>query len=73
MLPYCFKCRKITQSIDPVVLKTSNSRRMILSKCAICGSKKSRFIKKQESSGILSSLGLKTRLNMITLRGDVLF
>ena len=73
MSPYCFKCRKITQSIDPVVLKTSNGRRMILSKCAICGSKKSRFIKKQESSGILSSLGLKTRLNMITLRGDVLF
>ena len=33
---------------------------MILSKCAICGSKKSRFIKKQEASGILSSLGLKT-------------
>ena len=33
---------------------------MILSNCAICGSKKSRFIKKQETNGLLSSLGIKT-------------
>ena len=46
---------------------------MILSKCAICGSKKSRFIKKQEVSGILSNLGLKTLLNKIPLLGDILF
>ena len=45
---------------------------MILSKCVICGSKKSRFIKKQEASGILSSLGLKTPLSKIPLLGDVL-
>ena len=31
---------------------------MILSKCAICGSKKSRFIKKQEASGILSHINI---------------
>ena len=35
---------------------------MILSKCAICHSKKSRFIKKQEASGILSNLRLNTPL-----------
>ena len=46
---------------------------MTLSKCAIYGNKKSRFIKKQEASGILSSLGLKTPLNKIQLIGDVLF
>ena len=45
---------------------------MILSKCAICGSKKSRFIKKQEASRILCSLGLKTPLNKIPLLGDLL-
>ena len=46
---------------------------MLLSKCTICGSKKSRFInKKQEASGILNSLGLKT-LNKIPLLGDILF
>ena len=46
---------------------------MLLSKCAICGSKKSRFIKKQGASRILSSLGLKTPLNKIPLLGGILF
>ena len=46
---------------------------MLLSKCAICGSKKSRFIKEQEASGVLSSLGLKTPLDKIPLLGDILF
>ena len=45
---------------------------MLLSKCAICGSKKSRFIKKQEASGILCSLGLQMPLSKILLFG-VLF
>ena len=36
---------------------------MILSKCAICGSKKSKFIKKQEASGILSSAGFRTQVS----------
>ena len=44
---------------------------MLLSKCPICVSKKSRFIKKQEASGILSSLGLKTPLSKIPLLGDI--
>ena len=46
---------------------------MILSKYAICCCKKSRFIKKQKASGILSSLGLKAPLNKILLLGDILF
>ena len=46
---------------------------MLLSKCTICGSKKSRFIKKQEVSGILSSLGLKTLLSKTPLFGDIFF
>ena len=46
---------------------------MILSKCAMCGSKKSRFIKKQEARGILNSLGLKTPLDKIPLLADLLF
>ena len=40
---------------------------MLLSKCAVCGAKKSRFIKKQEVKGILSSLGLKTPLSKVPL------
>ena len=45
---------------------------MIWSKCAIYGSKKSRFIKKQEESGILSNLDLKTLFKKILLLGDIL-
>ena len=37
------------------------------------GSKKSKFIKKQEANGIFSSLGVKTPLSKIPLLGDVLF
>ena len=62
MSSYCLKCRNNTGSINPIVSKSNNSKTMILSKCAICGSKKSRFIKKQETSGILSDLGVKTPL-----------
>ena len=49
MKSYCLKCRKDTENINPRVSKTSNNRTMILSKCAKCGSKKSRFIKNQEA------------------------
>ena len=46
---------------------------MILSTCAICGSKKSKFIKKQEAKGSLSNLGLRTPLNKIPVLRDILF
>ena len=43
------------------------------SKCTECGFKKSRFVKKQEAKGLLSSLGLKTRLSKKPLFGDIFF
>ena len=46
---------------------------MILSKCAICGSKKSKFIKKQETKGLLSNLDIKTPLSKSPILGVVLF
>ena len=70
MSSYCLNSRKNTESINTRISRTNT---MILSKCAICISKKSRFIKKQEASGILSSLGLKTPLNKIPLLGDIFF
>ena len=73
MLPYCLKCKKNTESINPRVSATSNGRKMMLSKCAICGSKKSKFIKNQEANGLLSSLGIRTPLSKIPSLGDVLF
>ena len=45
MESYCLKCRKYTENLDPKVLSTSNNKIMILSKCAICGSKKSKLLK----------------------------
>ena len=46
---------------------------MILSKCAICVSKKSKFIKGQEAKGLLSNLGIRTPLSKIPLLGDIFF
>ena len=59
--------------MDPKVSASSNGRVMILSKCAICGSKKSRFIKNQEAKGLLSKLGIKTPLSKVPILGDILF
>ena len=39
MLPYCLNCKKSTESINPKVSATSYGKIMILSKCAMCGSK----------------------------------
>ena len=73
MKSYCLKCRKHTENINPKVSKTSNNRLMILSKCAIYGSNKSRFIKNQEAKGLLSNLGIKTPLSKVPILGDILF
>ena len=76
MLSYCFKCRRNTKSINAKVSKTTNLaviKAIILSTCAICGSKKLKFIKQQEAKGLLSNLGLKTPLNKIPVLGDILF
>ena len=59
MLLYCLKCRKNTENKNLKVVKTRNGRIMILSKCAVSDSKKSRFIKEQEANRLLSSLGIK--------------
>ena len=65
--------QKNTESIDPKVSAASNGRTMILSKCATCGRKKSKFIKKQEPKELLSNLGIRTPLSKIPLLDDVLF
>ena len=73
MKRYCLKCRKYTENINPKFSSTSNGKTMILSKCAICGSKKSRFIKDQEAKGLLSYLGVRTPLSKVPLLGNILF
>ena len=46
---------------------------MVLPKCAICGSTKSRFIKNQQAKELLRNLGIKTPLSKVPILGDILF
>ena len=73
MESFCLKCKKNTENIDPKISSTSNGKAMILSNCAICGSKNFRFIKNQEAKGLLSKLGIKTPLSKVPILGDILF
>ena len=73
MKSYCLKRRKDTENINPRVSNTSNGRRTISSKCTVCSSKKSRFIKNQEAKGLLSNLGVRTPLSKVPILGHILF
>ena len=65
MLCYCLKVIKNTESLNPKVAKTNKGEQMILSKYVMNDSKKLRFIKKQEASGLLNQLGSKPPLSNI--------
>ena len=73
MVMYKWNRKKDTENRDPKVSSSSDGRAMILSKCAICGSKKSKFIKNQEAKGLLSKLGINTPLSKVPILGDILF
>ena len=65
MKTYCIACKKDTENKNPKVFKTKNRRLILKSICSVCNNKKSRFISKNEGSGLLSSLGIKTPLSKI--------
>ena len=67
MNTYCLKCKKDTSNIDPKMVKTKNNRLLMQSKCSVCGTKKSRFVKEQDAKGLLSNLGIKTPFSKIPL------
>ena len=46
---------------------------MLLLKCALCASKKLRFIKNQEASGLLSNLELEKPLSKIPILSDIFY
>ena len=73
MLTYWLKCKRNTKNIDSKMLETKNGRLMLSSKCAICGCRKSRFMKEQDAKGLFRNLGLKTTLSEIPISGDALF
>ena len=66
-----FEVQNNTENVNSELIKTKNGRSMLLSRFAICNSKKSRFMKEQKAKGLLSSF--KTTLNKIPLLGDILF
>ena len=66
MSSYCLKCgEKVLQ-----VSRAINDGVIILSRCVVCGDKKSKFIKKQETKGLLS---IRTLLRKIPILRDILF
>ena len=65
MQRYCLKLERNTKNVDAKMIKTKNGRLALSSKYALCGSKKSRFMKQQEAKGLLSNLGIKTPLSKI--------
>ena len=72
MNTYCVKCKKDTENIDPKMFRTKNNRLIMRSSCTVCGTKKPKFVKKQEAKGLLSNLGIRTPLSKIPLL-NVLF
>ena len=48
MLSYCLKCKKNTESINPKVLKTTNGKTMILSKCLYAAVKEQNLLKSKK-------------------------
>ena len=73
MLLYCLKCGKNTESKNLKIVNTKKGRILLLSICAVCDSKKSKFIKEQEANGLLGSLGIMTPLTKIRLERPLLF
>ena len=69
---YCLACRKYTKSINPKIVRNRQNRSMIQSNCAVCGSKKSIFIKEHPATGLLSCLGIRAPLSQVPLL-NVLF
>ena len=67
------KCGKNVENKNPKVAGIKDGRIILLSKCAVCDSKKSKFIKQQEGSGLLSNLGMKPPFSKISLVAPLLF
>ena len=73
MLSYCLKSRKNTESKNLKVVKTKHGWIMLLSKCTLCDSDKSKFLREQEARGSCGSLGIKIPLRKNPLLDPLLF
>ena len=66
------KCRKDAENYDWKMVRTKINRLVMQSECSVCGIKKSRSVKEQETKGLLSNLGIRIPLSKIPLL-NVLF
>ena len=73
MLLHYLKCRENTESKNQRVAKTKKVKSMLLSKCAVCDSKKLGFIKSQETSWLLSSEWIRIGLDKTHIIVSILF
>ena len=73
MLAYSLVCKKNAEDKDVKIIKTKNGRVILSSKCVVYSKKKSRFVKQQKTSGILSSVGIRKLLSKIPVLGDMIF
>ena len=71
MLSCCLKCRKNTESKNSKVVTIRNKNNSFIKICSVLFFKE-QFTKEQEASGLLSSLGIKTLLSIISLVGPLL-
>ena len=68
-MSYCLRRRKNTESKYLKLARTKNGKIMLLRKCKVCDSEKTKFIKEQEASRLLSSITINTPLNKIPFIG----
>ena len=62
MKTYCMKCKRDTENLNSKMFRTKNNRLIMQSNCPVCRIKKSRFVKEQETKGLLSNLEIRTQL-----------
>jgi hypothetical protein len=71
---YCVKCRQKTESKDITQTISKNHRNMLKGICAICGSKKSSFIKSNIGNGlgntIIKTIGKIGELHLPAEKGE---
>ena len=56
MNTYCLKCKKPTKDLNSKGFITKNKKYLVKSTCAICKSKKLKFVSKQQDQDFLSNL-----------------
>ena len=62
-----------TDCKNPRMAMANRAKLMLLSKFAVCGCEKLRFMEKQETGGLFSNLKIRTSLSKTPLLGDILF